>query len=122
MKLAKIIELLDAEVSGQEVDLQKEIIYAFSCDLMSDALMLAKSIQQNEEIPGVLITGLMTEQSIRTAEMLDIATIIYVRDKKPTKALLDRANDCGITLISTAKGMYSAGGTLYANGLIGYDG
>jgi hypothetical protein len=48
---------------------------AFASDLMSDVLTL-----KNDNL--VLITGLATLQTIRTAEMADINCIIFVRNKK----------------------------------------
>jgi len=112
MHIKKIMELLKAEnLTGEELkDLEVEA--AFSCDLMSDVL----SFVDNKVI---LLTGLTNLQVIRTAEMLDLNAIVFVRGKVPDKEVIDLAKDMGIVLLSTKYTMYSSSGILYQNGLKG---
>ena len=68
---------------------------------------------------AVLLTGLINNHVLRTAEMLDIEAVIYVRGKRPDDSILEMAEDMGITLITTEMTMFSACGILYTNGIKG---
>lgn len=50
---------------------------------------------------GILITGNVTMQSIRTAEMLDFAAILITRAKIPSKQVLEQAYNSGIIVLGT---------------------
>ncbi len=65
----------------------------------------------------LLVTGLCNAQSLRKEDMLDISTILYVRDKKVQPADLELANSLGLSLIKTRCTMYEACGLLYQAGL-----
>ena len=121
MKLKDIAELLEIKVWTEELyDPEKEINFAFSCDLMSDALMLLRRLNKDTVLEEcVLITGLITNQSIRTAEMLDIEVILYVRDKRPSDALIKLAKESNILLLSTKYLMYTTNGVLFSKGILG---
>lgn len=112
MTLNKIRELLDADVLfGEELlDLDSECV--FSSDMMSDVLALAHD-------HSVLITGLCNPQVVRTAEMLDIVCIVFVRDKKPDEHILFLAKEKGIAILCTEHYMFTTCGILYENGLRG---
>ncbi len=74
MLLSEIVSILDAEPLNGEMDLGIDIQSAFASDLMSDVLALAR--------PGVLmITGLTNIQIMRTASMIDIPAVVFVRGK-----------------------------------------
>lgn len=110
MTLEKIKTILHAEVLSGEEYLQNEVYAACGCDLMSDVLAFAK-----EKI--VLLTGLMNLQVIRTAEMLDIKAVVFVRGKRPTEEMILFAKERGITILSTEQPMYFACGLLFEAGL-----
>lgn len=112
MKISTIKELLRAEVICGEDDLEKEVYSACGSDMMSDVLAYVKD-------QGVLLTGLVNAQVIRTAEMMDMVCIVFVRNKRPTDEMIELARDMGITLMCSPKRMYEACGKLYANGLNG---
>lgn len=112
MKLSEIVEAVDGEWLINENE-NTDILYGFSSDLMSDALAL---IQQHSE-ETILITGLCNSQSIRTADMLDIHTILIVRDKKYMKEELELASNLQINVITTPLTMFETCGKLYAKGL-----
>ena len=105
-------ELLNARVLTCEESLGKHVYSAFGCDLMSDVLAYV-----NDQ--SVLLSGLVNPQVIRTAVMMDMVCIVFVRSKMPTEEMLELAKDSGIVLMSTDKTMYTACGILYSNGLIG---
>lgn len=122
MDINEVLELLDAKQFNQECPFCiKEINYAFVCDLMSDALMLLKQMPSHIGAHGALVTGLVTNQALRTAEILDLETIIFVRGKTPSQSVIDLADEIGITLISTDLTMYKTSGLLFTNGVKSYE-
>ena len=112
MKISTMRELLDAEVLASEEHLDRHVYSACGCDLMSDVLAYVKD-------QAVLLTGLVNPQVIRTAVMMDMICIVFVRSKKPTEEMLALAKDSGIVVMTTDKPLYEACGTLYSQGLIG---
>ncbi len=113
MKISRIKELLEAEViCGEEADLEREVHSACGSDMMSDVLAYVKD-------QAVLLTGLVNSQVIRTAEMMDMVCIVFVRSKRPNPEMIEIAKDSGIVVMATKKRMYEACGTLFANGLNG---
>ena len=110
MKISRIAELLHAEVvSGVDL-LDNDVHSACGSDMMSDVLAFVKD-------QAVLLTGLVNSQVIRTAEMMDMVCIVFVRSKRPTEEMLDLARESGIAVMCTKKRMYEACGKLYAGGL-----
>ncbi len=112
MKISTMKELLGAEVVCCEELLSNHVYSACGSDMMSDVLAYVKD-------QAVLITGLVNSQVIRTAEMMDMMCIVFVRSKKPTPEMIELAKDSGIVLLTSDKRMYDACGILYSNGLIG---
>ena len=111
MKICTMQELLDAKVLCCEENLGKHVYSACGSDLMSDVLAYVKD-------QAVLLTGLINSQVIRTAMMMDMVCIVFVRSKNPTEEMLQLARDNGIVILSTDKRLYEACGLLYANGLV----
>ena len=112
MKIREIIELLDAKVLCGEELIDGEVNSAFSCDMMSDVLAFVKD-------QAVLITGLCNPQVVRTAEMMDMRCIVFVRGKIPPADVVDLARESGIVVLASTERMYPACGKLYAKGLSG---
>lgn len=112
MKLIEIKELLDAEVLIGEDTLNTEIYSAFACDLMSDVLAFV-------EDKSLLLTGLTNLQTIRTAEMMDIYAIVFVRGKRPNQEILTLAKENNMCILSTKHILYQSCGILYNKGLRG---
>ena len=112
MKISTMRELLDAKVLCCEENIGRHVYSACGCDLMSDVLAYVKD-------QAVLLTGLVNSQVIRTAEMMDMICIVFVRSKMPNAEMLELAKDAGIVVMATDKRMYEACGLLYANGLVG---
>lgn len=120
MKLKKLVKLLEADVLTPDIyDENIEINYAFGSDMMSDTLMLLKVAPDEFFEEGILITGLVTRQSIRTAEMLDFKVVIIIRGKTPNKNVFETARESNIIVLGTKCAMFSASGKLYANGVAG---
>ena len=112
MKITTIKELLDAQVVCCEDGLERHVYSACGSDMMSDVLAYVKD-------QAVLLTGLVNSQVIRTAEMMDMNCVVFVRSKQPTQEMIELAKESGIVLLATSKRMYDACGILYSNGLIG---
>lgn len=112
MYLKDILKLLDAEVLAEGDNMDLDIQSACGSDLMSDVMAYAK-----ENV--MLLTGLVNPQVIRTAEMMDIRVVVFVRGKRPEKCTLDLAKEKGITVITTGEPMFIACGKLYNAGIIG---
>lgn len=112
MKINDVIRILDGELLVEGAIPELEIDSACGSDLMSDAMAFDK-----ENV--MLLTGLVNPQVIRTAEMLDIKVIVFVRGKKPDQYMLELAREKGIAVITTGNPMYVACGKLYCAGITG---
>lgn len=120
MNLNQVVEILNAKVLNVELKNNINVLYAFSGDLMSDALMLLKHAPQDFFSNGVLLTGNTSLQSVRTAELLDFPLIIFTRGKIPTQQVIDYATSKNIVLLATKNVLFSASGILYKNGVLGF--
>lgn len=111
MKLNQIIKLLNASTIYLDHDklLDKDYTDVFASDLMSDALAL---IQDDHE-QLLFLTGLCNTQSLRTAEMLDLTAIVFVRSKIPDNEVIEIAKASGISLFGVKTTMYETCGKLY---------
>ena len=112
MKIGTIVELLDAKVLCGEDKLDGTVHSACGCDMMSDVLAFVKE-------QAVLITGLCNPQVVRTAIMMDMRCIVFVRGKIPPEDVLELAEEAGIVVLASNERMYTACGKLYVNGLTG---
>lgn len=104
MVVKELAEYIDGEVLTG--DANHKVNSAFASDLMSDVLTM-------DEEDLVLITGLCTQQVIRTAEMSDIETVVFSRGKNVTKDILNLAKELNITLIASKYSTFKLCGLLY---------
>lgn len=113
MKVTEAISLLNAQVHCcEELIETTEIKSACGSDMMSDVLSFVKD-------QSVMLTGLINTQVIRTAEMMDVVCIIFVRGKSPDDDMINLAKERNIILLSTPHRMFTSCGILYSNGLEG---
>ncbi len=112
LTLRQVADILDARVLLGEDQLDTTIHCACCSDLMSDVLAFVHE-------KALLLTGLANAHVIRTAEMLDLGCIIFVRGKQPPQDVLDLAEELGVTLLSVNKTMFVSAGLLYQAGLSG---
>lgn len=112
MTIRDVKAILDAEVICGEELLDKEVHTACGSDMMSDVLAFVKD-------QSVLLTGLVNPQVVRTADMMDMVCIVFVRGKDPTPDMIELAGDRGIVLLKSPMRMFTACGLLYENGLKG---
>ena len=112
MLISDVKEILEAQIYCGEDGLGGEVLSACGSDLMSDVLAFVKN-------QSVLLTGLMNPQVVRTAEMMDMQCIVFVRGKKPGQDIIDLAREKEIVVLSSPCRMFEACGRLYAKGLVG---
>ncbi len=112
MLIKEIQEILDAELLMGEELLDTEVKTACGSDMMSDVLAFVKD-------QAVLITGLLNQQAIRTAAMMDMVCVVFVRGKRPGDDIIEVAKENGIVVMTTTHRMFTACGLLYKAGLEG---
>jgi len=110
MTIREVAELLDAKWICCEDEADTEIRYAFASDMMSDVLAHVSE-------DTMLLTGLINSQSVRTAEMLDVPCLVFVRGKIPHQDAVARAKQIGLPMLLTSCSLFEACGRLYAAGM-----
>lgn len=121
MKLKTIVELFGCHIYTPELfEPERDVEFAFCADLMSDALMIMSTVKDTGMLEkGVLVTGLATNQSIRTAEMLDVEIVLLVRGKVPADQVIELANESNVLLLGSKTTMFNASGVMYSHGVRG---
>ena len=112
MKIQDLVSLLNAKVLTPDISLETQVHTACGSDMMSDVLAYVKN-------QAVLVTGLNNPQVIRTADMMDMVCVVYVRGKQPDALSIKLANEKGICVLTTEIPMFACCGILYASGLRG---
>ena len=112
MLLSDIKKILNATVLWGEEHLDREVMSACGSDFMSDVLAFVKN-------QALLLTGLVNPQVVRTADMVEMKCIVFVRGKMPDESILKLAQARDIVVMRSPKRMYDACGLLYLNGLRG---
>ena len=112
MTLAEMKDILSAEVVVGSDCMDIEIRDAFAADLLSDVLAFAKE-------GTLLITGITNPQVVRTAEMLELVGIVFVRGKKPDAEAMKLAQIKKVPILTTRYIMFETCGRLFKNGLVG---
>ena len=111
MKFEQIRQILNAQVLCCDEIMEDEAsIEAYASDMMSDVLAFVTD-------QTVLLTGLVNEQVIRTAAMLDMHCIVLVRGKQPTPGMVQLARQNGIALLATGFNLFESCGRLYLSGM-----
>ena len=91
MTIREVAGILDAKWVCGEDGADTEISYAFASDMMSDVLAHVSE-------DTMLLTGLINSQSVRTAEMLDVPCLVFVRGKVPQQDAVARAKQIGLPM------------------------
>ncbi|HZK38644.1 MAG TPA: DRTGG domain-containing protein [Clostridia bacterium] len=112
MTIETIKTILNADVLCGEDLLEREALAACGSDMMSDVLAFVKE-------QAVLLTGLVNPQAVRTAEMMDMTCIVFVRGKRPDSEIIALAKRRDIVLLCTNLEMFTSCGLLYEKGLKG---
>lgn len=115
MKIKELVSIVDGEIVYGEDFVENDVFSACGSDMMSDVLAFVKE-------QAVMLTGLVNPQVVRTAEMMDMKCIVFVRGKRPDLSMIDLAEERDIVLVCTSLEMFTACGKLYENGLRGASG
>ena len=110
MTIREVARILDAKWICCEDGADQEVSYAFASDMMSDVLA-----HVGEDT--MLLTGLINSQSVRTAEMLDVPCLVFVRGKIPHQDAVQRARQIGLPTLITSCSLCEACGRLYTAGM-----
>jgi len=107
LDIDELIKIIDASVILDLGWLKGNISCVYASDLMSDILSYSK--------PGsLLLTGLINSQTVRTAEMVEIAVVCFVHGKLPHKETIKLAQQNELPLLTTKYSMFEACGRLYS--------
>jgi len=110
MTVTEAVTLLEGQFFTGEEKASLEVAAACGADLMSDVMAFVKD-------KVLLLTGLVNAQVIRTAELLDIHAVIFVRGKVPGRDMIEMAEESDIILAGTKLPMFLSCGKLYEAGL-----
>ncbi|MBQ1818492.1 MAG: hypothetical protein II124_07640 [Clostridia bacterium] len=110
MKISDVARILDARVMTGGDMLEQEVHSACGSDMMSDVLAYVKD-------QGVLLTGLINVQVIRTLLMMDMNCVVFIRGKVPPEGIVEFAADNGVAVLQTELPMFESCGRLYMAGL-----
>lgn len=106
MRLSTVRDILHSTVYAGDLLLHTHVESACASDLMSDVLAFSQS-------GAILLTGLVTVQTVQTAFISEVRAIVFVRGKKPPQDVIDAAEEKKIPLLGTPYSMYEACGLLY---------
>jgi predicted transcriptional regulator len=113
MTLAEVKAILEAELlTHDQNELSNQVYSACASDMMSDVLAFT-------EPEALVITGLASQQTLRTVQIADAVAVVFVRGKRPAADIISEANRKKIPLMTTEFCMYDACGLLFNRGLCG---
>ena len=101
VKIRDIVRILEAEILCCESCLGKEISDFAASDLLSDVLAYEKENY-------LLLTGLTSQQVVRTAEITGAVAIVFVRGKLRPQEAIGLAKSHHIPLMMTDKSMFDS--------------
>jgi predicted transcriptional regulator len=115
MILSELKDILEAKILAGNNHLNRQFGKCGASDLMSDVLA---GLSEG----SVLLTGLTTIQTVRTAAVAGIGAIVFVRNKVPLQSVIDLAIIEDIPLLTTPFSMFISCGRLHALGITGLNG
>ena len=115
MKVYEVKEILDATILSGEDQLDRPVIGAGGADLMQAFLAAATK-------DAVILTGLTSDDVIRTVKVADVAAVVFVRGKQPDPSAVELARSFNLPIMVTRYSLFVTSGKLYMNGLRGLDG
>lgn len=110
MKIIDAAKALEAQPVNETWREDVEIVSACGADLMSDVMAFVKD-------QVLLLTGLINVQVIRTAILMDIQAVCFVRGKAPNEEMIEMAKENGIVLMTSRLPLFLACGKLYEAGV-----
>jgi hypothetical protein len=113
MTLAAAVDVLKAEPVYQPPGDGTLLSGCFAADLMSDVLAFARQ-------GSLLLTGLVTHQTMRTAAIKQLAAVVVVEGKQVGNDMVEAAREEFVPLYRTPLSKYEACGLLLQAGLRPY--
>ncbi|MBM3475653.1 MAG: hypothetical protein FJX75_20505 [Armatimonadetes bacterium] len=113
MTLARAVEVLKAQAVVPAADGSLEVSGCFAADLMSDVLAFGRE-------GSLLVTGLATDQAIRTAAIMHLVAVVIIEGKTVQADLVETAREEGVPVYQTPLSKYEACGLLMQAGLRPY--
>ncbi len=102
MKLKNLLDATQAQVLWIDPSHETaEVVHVISSDLMSDVLMV------DLDHP-LLLTSLVSDQSLRTANVVGAAAVLVANGKTPPADMIDLARQLGIPLARTSLAKFDA--------------
>ncbi|MCP4115499.1 MAG: hypothetical protein GY737_08850 [Desulfobacteraceae bacterium] len=114
MQLTEIAMILDARFLVGEEFAPREVFKVGASDLMSDILAA-------DSEGSLILTGLATQQVVRTACVAGASAVILIRGKIPSQEVIDLAREEDLPLLTTPLSMFVSSGRLYKHELTGLD-
>lgn len=110
MHLTQIKDLLNAEYLTDAIALDGDIETVHASDLISEVLASCGR--------GALwMTSLLDAQIVNTAELFDLACVVFVGSRRPHQSIIDAALEDEIPVMVTKLSMFEACGLLYEQGM-----
>lgn len=106
MNVKEIVAKLNLKVLGGEEGLNKNVLGAYTSDLLSD-------VMGNIEDESIWITLQTHKNVMAVASLRDTSAIILVRGYEPEPDMLAKANEEDVPVLSTSLGAYEISGKLY---------
>jgi len=113
VRLGDVARILEAEVLIGEDKLDLQVEAGCGCDLISDLLAFTKERM-------LVLTGLVSPQIIRAAEVVGLGAFVFVRGERPTPDIIDMSRELGLPIMCTHYPLYESAGLLFAAGLPGW--
>jgi hypothetical protein len=111
MNLQEIINQLDLKILTQSIDFQAAYPDSgYASDLLSCVMAGAKK-------GGLWVTLQAHINIVAVAALLDLSAIIITEDAQPDAATIAKANQQGVTLLSTTKASFEIAGRLWELGI-----
>lgn len=111
MTLDQIITSLELKVLTEQVDFSRiEPASGYVSDMLSCVMIGAGK-------KGIWITLQAHNNIVAVASLLDLSAVIITENAQPDEATINKANEEGITLLSTPKKSFEIAGRLWESGL-----
>jgi hypothetical protein len=111
--LRAALDAIKAEPVVPAIGLDAEISGCFAADLMSDVLAFART-------GSILVTGLTSDQTIRTAAIKRLSAVVIIQGKTVGSDMIEAAREQGVGLYQTPLSKYEACGLLMQAGVRPY--
>ncbi|MFN2305260.1 MAG: serine kinase [Anaerolineales bacterium] len=111
MYLQEIIQKLNLKVLTEPKDFSSIMVTSGYCsDLLS-------CVMTGAEPDGVWVTLMAHGNIVAVAALLDLSAIIITEDAQPEQDTIDKANEKGVTMLSSPKTNFQINGQLWDLGL-----